>query len=263
MSQPTTTGNSYQFSIGHIYAAPKSGLLAVDPTPQEFGVIQGASVDFKQEVKTLFGNRKSAVDAAHGMMKITGKVDFANINTTLFNNLLFAGTSSAGTHQYTSDEATTLASTTYQVTNHATYIADYGVFYATSAGLQGTPLVAVPSAPTTGQYSVAVSTGTYTFAAGDNGNNILVNYSWTDSGVGTTLQYTNQLMGPAPRVEVVLVIDYSQSFILPGNALRLPACIFSDLSFPLKNDDYVKMSMSFEAFQDPNGILFEWYQVAS
>ena len=61
----------------------------------------------------------------------------------------------------------------------------------------------------------------------------------------------------------MLVENYATSFALPSNALRLPACVFGDLSHPLKNEDYLKMKMSFEAFADPTGVVFEWYAVQS
>src|SRR5271163_3715034 len=94
----------YQFSIAHAYAKPKNGLLATDPTPQEFGVVQSASVDFKQDLKDLIGNRKFPVDIAAGKTEISGKVEFAQLDINLYNNLFFAGTITSGTTQFVNYE---------------------------------------------------------------------------------------------------------------------------------------------------------------
>ena len=141
------------------------------------------------------------MDVAHGLLKITGSVEFANINIPLFNNLLFAGTYTTGSEQFVNYEAVTVPAGATAAAQKSPFINDFGVWYANAAGLSGHAVdLHRATAPSTGTYAVNSSTGVYTFAAGDMGNSLLLSYSYSATGAanGNTLSYSNQLMGRSP-----------------------------------------------------------------
>lgn len=81
-----------------------------------------------------------------------------------------------------SAEAWTIPATPFQVTAKqilGPWAADSGVTYA-----DGTALVAVASSPAQGQYSV--SAGVYTFNAADEGQSVLLSYSYTPASLEDT-----------------------------------------------------------------------------
>ena len=89
-----------------------------------------------------------------------------------------------------SAEAWTVPGTPYQVTAQAPFgdfVVDTGVTYAAT----GAALTKVASAPATGQYAVD-TTGKYTFAAGDAGQGVLINYGYVPADVR---QAAIQLLG--------------------------------------------------------------------
>ncbi len=82
---------------------------------------------------------------------------------------------------YSVTESHTIPSTPYQITANQTYGSwgqDDGVVSTT-----GTVFMPVASSPTTGQYSVNITTGVYTFAAADAGTQLLISYSYIPADI--------------------------------------------------------------------------------
>ncbi len=134
------------------------------------------------------------------------------------------------------------AAYTVTVGNHATFVADLGVAYAST----GTLLTPVASSPATGQYTV--SAGTYTFSAGDANASLLFTYTYTVTG-GTALALTNQLMGSQPTFKLVLSEQYQGKTL----NVQLNAVIAPKLSLAFKNEDFMIPELDFQASADPAG----------
>jgi len=126
-----------------------------DRTIIRFGALQDVSVDFNGDLKQLFGQYQFALDTARGKTTIEWKASTGNIDISAFNQIFFGGTVETGDEliQVFNESGTVPAMTTYTVTvtHGADFVMDLGVYYATT----GLPLKQVPSAPTTGQYTVS------------------------------------------------------------------------------------------------------------
>lgn len=220
-------------------------------TPTKFGVIQDVEIDFDFTNKMLIGQNQFPVDVARADGKITGKAKIANILARGVNDTFFGGTLGSGTGgvAFVPNELHTNASaTTYQVTNHTGFIADQGVFYQTS----GAQLQQVaPGSEATGKYSINNTTGTYTFAAGDNAAALAFNYTYLALTGESQISIANQLMGSSPVFSMVLATTYK------GNVMNivLNAAIATKLTFPLKNTDYTINDFEFSAYADASGNL--------
>jgi hypothetical protein len=164
--------------------------------PALLGTLQDVSIDFDRKIETLLGQYNTAVAAGGGEFKITGKAKFARLQTAQINNLFLGQTLAANSMlEMTTGETDTVASGAVTVANSATFVEDYGVFYA-SSGAQLSPVTASPSQ---GQYSVA--SGVYSFNTADNGAAVLIYYSYTVSS-GNKISLANQLTGPLPMFEM-------------------------------------------------------------
>jgi len=246
----------FQYGIGGLFVNPVGGNQPVNPTPYELLTIMDVSVDISQELKELVGQNKFPDDIAPGQMKVSGKFSAARIDISQYNNIFFADTAATGVKQIVKDESHSIPSTggyTIPVTNLATFIVDLGVrYYSTGAALTRTT-----GAVTTGLYSV--SSGTYTFAAADEGLGVLISYVSTDATVGKTVQFNQQLMGYGPVFELWLTEPYQSTSSVP-NGLHLYCCRLSKLGQALKNTDYLKPELDFSAFANAAGQVGEFFQ---
>jgi hypothetical protein len=64
--------------------------------PQQFGVLQGCSIDFDYDLKELRGGLQFPVAIARASGKITGKASFARILGSLYSDLFFGATPATG-----------------------------------------------------------------------------------------------------------------------------------------------------------------------
>lgn len=249
----------FNFGCGYLYGVPNAQNLAVNPTPQLFGTVQSVDVEIGATIKELRGNLQFPDDTAIADKKLTGKVHFGKIETAIFNQLFFADSLVAGVSAVQPKESHPIPATPFQVTiappGSGVFGADLGVLNGTT----GFALVKVASAPVTGQYSVNVGTGVYTFAAADTGITVLISYTYTLSATGTTLTVNNQLQGYGPQFEMWLAEPYAGT----GNGMRLYACKAGKLAAPRKRDDYTILEMDFEGFANAAGKVFDWYQVSA
>jgi hypothetical protein len=203
--------------------------------PALLGVLQDITLDFSRKIESLLGQYVSPVAFGGGELSIKGKAKFGRFQATQLNNLFLNGTLAANSGlEMTTGEAATTASTTFTVTNGATFVEDLGVFYA-STGIQLQP---VASGPATGQYVAgAAGVGTYTIAAGDENTALLVYYSYT---VSTENQITlaNQLMGPVPNFELMMKETFTVFGVAKSLVIKLNNCVSEKLSLGFTNTKF-------------------------
>jgi hypothetical protein len=212
--------------------------------PCLLGTLESVSLDFDRKIETLLGQYNMPVAAGGGEFKITGKAKFARLQATQINNLFLGQTLTPNSMlEMTTGETETVTSGAVTVTNSATFLEDYGVFYAGS-GAQLTP---VASAPAQGQYSVA--SGVYTFNAADNSAAVLVYYSYTVSS-GNKIALANQLAGPLPMFEVSLKESFNAFGATKDLLVKLNACVSSKLSLPFSNQKFTLVEFDFQAIAD-------------
>jgi len=164
-----------RFGCGFLFGIPTGG------SPIMFSALQDVSVDFSQDLKTLHGSQKFAIEQAGGKAKIEGKCTVGRIDPVLFNSIFFGGTlTTGGTIGSMAENATIPAVTTFTITaaQALNFRVDLGVYDV----LLGNFLTRVPSAPATGQYSVNETTGVYTFAAADASRAVLLYYTYGATG---------------------------------------------------------------------------------
>jgi hypothetical protein len=240
---------SVNFGTGTLIATPNAGDLAANPTPMKFGTLQDVSIDFTGDIKELFGQYQFAVDTARGKIKIAWKAKAAQLIGKQVNDLFFSETVSTPMTSFSIDEGPTAIPTTpFQITvsHSATWVTDGGVYNSAT----GLPLTKVPSAPTTGQYSVAA--GIYTFAAADTGNTVLISYDYiAAAGVGNGFIINNHAMGYGPIFQILFTSQYK------GKQLncQLNACRATKLALATKQDDYTIPEFDGTAFADASNTV--------
>jgi len=239
--------HQFNFGTGNVYALPVGG-----GAPVPFGSVNGASIDFDGDVKMLYGSNQYPDDVAVGKRKITGKATFGRIDVTVANQVFFGQAVATGQIVGVLSEAGAVAAAApyvYDAANAATFSTDLGVRYA-STGVQ---LAQVPATPAVGQYTVSPS-GVYTFAAGDAGKAIYVDYTYSSTTAGYTLSSINQTMGLLPTFQLDLVnLTKGKSLVL-----TLYSCVASKFSLPFKQDDYTEQEVDFSAFANAGGQVFSW-----
>jgi hypothetical protein len=250
----------YQYGVGDALARPVGGNLSTQSGPVRFSGVQDASVDITQKLEKLMGQNKAPDDIAPGDMEIKGKATFSKFNISTFNNLMFADAITTGVKVVAINEPLAVPDTPgpYVVTvaNAATFLNDLTVKDAvTGADLQQV----AAGAEATGTYSVSESganKGKYTFAAVDKKRAVLISYAYTNAASGKTLTVNNQKAGYGPVFELYLRMPYQGE-----NGLHLFACRASKCSFPQKRGGYMISDFEFEAFANPAGQLFEFFEI--
>jgi hypothetical protein len=217
--------------------------------PCLLGTLQDVSIDFDRKIETLYGQYNMAVAAGGGEFKISGKAKFARLQATQINNLFLGQTLTPGSMlEMTTGETDTVVAGAVTVANSATFVEDFGVFYA-STGVQLSP---VSSSPAQGQYSVSV--GVYSFNSADNGAAVLIYYSYTVSS-GNKISLANQLAGPLPTFEV----SVKETFNYFGNTkdlvVKLNACVSPKLSLPFSNQKFTVAEFDFQAIADASNTI--------
>lgn len=250
-----------QFGAGTVLASPQttSGNPAANPTPLGLGVLQNVKMTLGAEIKSLYGNSQWAVDSAIGKRSIKGSFEFAQISNILMSQLFFADSTEAGTQvtvPFPGELHQVPATSTYTVTvsNALEPITDFGVTYQAS----GLPFENVGSASLTaaGQYKVNLTTGVYTFYSADASAEVLINYSYPESGQGDTLVVESHSMGWGPVVGLNLVFPYEGG----GIGFWVPNSRLGKIDIATKLDDYAMYTVDFEAFAGAAGTPFSSYQ---
>ena len=241
-----------QFGTGVLYGNPTAGNLAANPTPQKFGILQEFSLEFKGDLKQLWGQKQFSEAKARGKITVSGKGKFATWDPRLFNQLYFGQTETPGITIMATDEPVTVASSVV-VANHLKFVSDWGVIDAAT----GTQLTKVAGSPglTSLEYSVDESTGTYTFAAGDAGNTVYISYTYTDSARGITVALNNQFMGYAPEFKAFLFNTFRNKIF----GVDLVSCSMETISVPTKQEDFWMSDLGLTASVDAAGLLGHLY----
>ena len=234
------TANYASFGSGVLIAKTAAGIVP-------FGALQDVQFEIAGKNEELYGQYQSPLAVARAQVKYSAKAKTGYISGPIYSALFFGVAASVGTVHLAYQEADTIpAATPFTVTvaNAAKFVADFGVAYA-SSGVQLTP---VASGPTTGQYSVDVATGVYTFAAADTGLGVLISYTYSDATNGSTIVVPNQLQGVQPTFSVILQRSYNGT----GERYLLNSCISSKLSLPTQMAKFGISEMDLDAFA-PNG----------
>ena len=152
-----------QFGSGIALGTPQStsGNPAPNPTPLGIGVLQNVKLTLGADIKSLYGISQWAVDAAIGKRTIKGSFEFAQISNELMSQLFLGDGTTPGVTETTAypgelDQIPSGATPSIQVTNHSSYVADYGVtFENTGYPLQKQPGVGASGTATIGAVSDA------------------------------------------------------------------------------------------------------------
>jgi len=237
------------FGGGYFWGRPN----VANPTPVRFGTVQSVSVDFKREIKYLYGSDgQAAQDVAAGKLTVSGKVESGSLNGRAVNSLLLGGTLSAGETVFVRNEAGDIpASTAYtvEVEGSDDFVADLGVVLTTAgANLR---LTRVATGPTAGQYSVDEDTGIYTYPAAYASGTVLTDYVKTDDSVGQSIDMTNQPMGKIGGFTATVGMVYGDEKSL----FQFNNTIGGGFSLATKLDDYTMPSMDYGCAVDDNGTL--------
>ena len=131
--------------------------------------------------------------------------------------------------------------------NATNFVADLGIFYASNATQLTFSIPAAGALLSAGNYFEAL--GVYSVSAADASKAMLVNYSYSSSTVGFTLNVGNPLMGTTPKFQCNFFNSYE------GNTLGmiLYSCVSSKLMIPTKLDDYIIEELDFSAYQNAAG----------
>lgn len=223
------------------------------PTPINIGYSQEFSLDESGESKELFGQNQYPLVVARGTIKVTGKAKAAEISSIALNNAFFAEDSfDSGQILLAAAEAQTVPAPagpyTVTVTHAADFNSDLGVLTAST----GLPLRKVSGAPATGQYSVVVATGVYTFNVAQASVPMLITYSY-DSAGGQILTVTNKLIGTTPTFQ----LDYSTTLNSKPYYLRLFQCVSSKLTQSFKLTDFMMPEIDFAVFANSAGNVYQ------
>jgi hypothetical protein len=245
-----------QFGSGVLFATPTAGNLAVDPTPQEVGIIQNIKMTISGDIKELFGQKQWAVDSAIGKRSIKGTFEFAQMDNAFFNQCFFADVVTAGVVSTAYHELHTIPATPYMVTlvppSSGVFVSDLGVVNLTT----GVQFLRLPTGtPATGQYVVNTSTGAYTFAAADTLVPIAISYTYSQSAVGTTLTAVNHIMGWGPILSMTIPLLYQGAV----NSINLPNVRLGKIDLATKQDDYTMLTTDFTAFAGAADNPLNWY----
>lgn len=243
--------------IRHFGSGTVYGLRTDTPnaTPIMFGALQDVSVDISGTNKELMGEGQVAIGMARGAVKISGKAKQANISPLIMADLFFGVALTPGQTATAKKEAMVVPAAvpyTIDAANAATFLQDLGVSYANTA----IPLKKVAAAPTVGQY--AVSNGTYTFAAADEGVPLVTSYTYGVANSGYKLTVTNQDQGIQPVFSIVLNTSFTGSSGLKQSTLTLFANVSEKLSFATKSGDWMIPEFDFTTFADDAGRVMEW-----
>lgn len=233
-----------QFGSGVLFATPIGGNEAANPSPFKFGVIQEVTVDFKGDLKKLFGQYQLAVATARGKLDCTIKGKLAVFDVAMLNQLYFAQTQTTGYNLVVDNEQHTASAGAVTATN-TPLVENWGAQYT-----DGQELILVASGPAIGQYAVNLTTGVYTLNTGDNGNVIAVSYTYFVN-VGATITLNNQLMGYAPEIKMLLYNKFRNKYL----AVELNDVTLGAISIPTKLEDFWIADFDGSANADANNVL--------
>ena len=219
-----------QFGTGVLYGNPVLGNLPTNPTPFRFGVLQEVTVDFKSDLKKLFGQYQFPVATARGKINVDIKGKLAVFDPNMLNQLYWAQTSASGYYHIVDGEQQTVNANAATVSNTSPVVEDWGVQYKNT----GQQLILVNANVQVGQYMHNVNSNVYAFNTGDNGNVVAISYAQNVSSTGVTITLANQLMGYAPELSMLLYNNFRSKYF----AVELNDVTLGSISVPTKLEDF-------------------------
>ncbi|MBM4301650.1 MAG: hypothetical protein FJ121_08985 [Deltaproteobacteria bacterium] len=246
-------GKPIIFGAGNLYGISRGVLV---PTPVKFGILQEVGVEVALTKKELIGQKvfPDAVGVSEG--KITCKAKLARLSADLMGGLFFGATPATGQVVPVVGETGTIPATpgpyTITVANGATFHTNLGVvFRKNNLATDGQPLTRVSGAPATGEYSLVEATGTYTYAAADQGKLLKFDYLYTSTLVGKTITIVNPEAGTTPTFKAILIGNFDGEKV----TLILNRCVSDKLTLPTKRGDFTIQEMDFSAQADDDDAL--------
>lgn len=235
-----------EFGSGVLFGKAVAGNLPTLPTPVKFGVLQEVTVDFKADLKKLYGQYQLAVATARGKLDVTLKGKLAVFDPTMLNQLYFAQDQATGYDLIVDGETLNVNANTATVTSMP-IVTDWGVQYKkTGQQLTYQPNV---TAVTQGQYNVNLTSGQYTV---DEADGTLLKASYTYSvNSGVTITIANQLMGYAPELSMLLYNRFRSKYL----ALQLNDVTLGTINIPTKLEDFWIADFDGSANADDSGVL--------
>lgn len=259
-----------QFGSGTLLFNPLGGNLGTPSEPSSLVTLQDVDIKIDQKLVKLMGQNKGPDDVATSDEEIKITAGTGQLNLDFYNSMFLGETVVTGVKLQAYNEAHTIPATSpYTITGTNTTAlatnADMGVYYSSGSN-SGQPLERVTGTPATGQYAVAVSSGTitYTFAAADEGLGVYLNYIYTSTG-GRTATLYNRLQGFGPYFELYAGDPYqsaSQDAIMGMHFFKVR---IGNFDFPKKRNNYTISKIEMEAY--PQNALtgsswFEWFDTS-
>lgn len=243
--------SNIQFGTGVLFGKPSAGNLPSLPTPYKFGILQECNVDFKGDLKKLFGQYQFPVATARGKLECNIKGKLAVFDVTMLNNLYFAQTQTQGVNNIVDGEDHTV-NTAAATVNNTPIVEDWGVIYKTT----GQQFTYQPNAAAlvVGEYSVNLTSGLYSFTSGDNNQKVKISYTYA-TNTGSTIALENQLMGYAPELTMFLYNRFRNKYL----AVELNDVTLGTISIPTKLEDFWIMDFDGAANADASNTLGNLY----
>lgn len=219
-----------EFGSGVVFGVPVAGNLPVNPSPFKMGVLQECTVDFKGELKKLFGQLQFPVATARGKVDVSIKGKLAVFDALFLNQMFFAQVQSSGYNLIVDSELHTVSAAATTASN-VPIVTDYGVQYAAT----GQQFQKVNTSPgSAGLYQVTnLTTGSLAFNAADNGTQVKISYTYAVN-VGATVALAGQLMGYAPELKFLFYNKFRNKYV----AVELNDVTVGSVSLPSKLDDF-------------------------
>jgi hypothetical protein len=236
-----------QFGSGVLFGKPSAGNQPTNPTPYKFGVLQEAMVDFKGDLKKLFGQYQFPVATARGKLECNIKGKLAVFDINMLNQLYFSQSQASGYFLIADPEVFTISAGAAGPVSHIPIVEDWGV----QNGLTGQQFTySGTNAPSAGQYQVNLSSGSYTFNVADNGTQVKISYTYSVNA-GSTITLANQLMGYAPELTMFLYNRFRNKYL----AVQLNDVTLGSISIPTKLEDFWIMDFDGAANADATNTL--------
>jgi hypothetical protein len=232
------------FGSGDVYITPSGG------SPLRIGEVQEISVDYSEEAKELYGNKKLPIAIALGKAKLGGKIKMAKFQGKLIAQVLRNATVTPGTRIPVRGESTgTIVGAAYTVANPTGF--DLSCIFDEN----GLPMKKVAITPAAGEYTVTAG-GAFAFNASATGKKYTIDYDYASGSTGQTISYKNQLMGVAASF-VMKVWEKQTDGTDVG--LKFYAVSLPKLGLAFKNEDFSAPDLDWTGYADASDNAVDMY----
>ena len=241
-----------QFGSGTLLFNPTGGNASTPSGPTSLVTLQDVDIKIDQKLVKLMGQNKGPDDVATSDEEVKITAGTGQINLDFYNTFFLGEDIVTGVKLQAYNELHAIPTTPYEVVGTQTTAlatnADMGVFYASGTNA-GQPLERVATGVATGQYEVAVVSGTitYTFAAADTGLQVYLNYIYT-AATGRTATLYNRLQGFGPNFELYCGDPYQSASQDAIMGLHFFKCKIGNFDLPKKRNNYLISKIEIEAY---------------